>query len=809
MKHHAISDKRVADYFQLEGHMLSTRSADIYRAIEKSKKQNASIWMLRHPLPTSSEVVDRFFKRMESLYRMESPISEMQAYGVDAEGVAFAVFPALDGHSVLEGNLEKVEAERRFMSCLRLVETLHSSGIVCGDLCGSSFWVDRNGQVKFIGVMGSFDTEAAATSLLPPVDTLPYIAPEQRAGGGVEQASDVFSMGVLAYRLLTKSYPFGDSSAVLSAGFSVEQVMPISSFISQPPIWAEEVIKNCLHPDPQNRYGSAGDVLKAIVTVRERAFSDQSAPARINNAGLVETARPSKSELQVSAGPAVSTREKKEHLEEKTSPMRIVLVALLLIAVVGTGFVISSNMGGTLEVSSEETSDGFDTHRLVVHDSNLLGAIDKIGSSRSSLVELEASLDEFVGSDDPIAHDYLVRQAMEAQSDEVRALTEGAIIKRARRLGLMRSAEQVRQWLRTVSNQNRGEGYEAVLKSLDITLPIDARHVALRRAYIASPDVTLRLAAALALDSNQLREYQPVIAQLSADAMGWDSADDHSALGLILGNWQLATVFGDDVIQRRELIPDSDIIWLLTLLAERNDIYVRSIANLGLERGVLSPLRGVFLEVVRDRGDLQSEVLDSLIRAAAGVLRKEDIAHFGRWQSVITERILLAICADVDDREILKEAFDTLAGKSVIVQPSASLIDWVRRTYWENRVDFANVIGVLGSLDYVKESDVRQAFESFDKYVRDSRLIEILLNTRHPLVTKVVVDKYASLLGSGTLLGLLDNSDAEVRIAAIQALEGINDVSALRFIIDKYERERDPEVKEVYRENFWVLQNRS
>jgi len=807
MKHHAISDKRVADYFQLEGHVLSTRSADIYRAIDKSKKQSVSVWMLRHPLPTSSEVVDRFFKRMESIYRIEPPVSEMQAYGVDAEGVAFAVFPALDGHSVLEGNIEKAEAERRLTACMRLVGVLHSNGIVCGDICGASFWVDRNGQLQFISVMGSFDTEAAATSLLPPVDTLPYIAPEQRAGGGVEQASDVFSLGVLAYKLLTKHYPFGESSAILTEGFTVDQIIPVSSYVNVPPVWADDVLKNCLHPDPQKRYGSASEVLEAIYKVRERALSEKSVPARVSNASPMQTTISSESSLQASAGPIMSKKERVPKTEKQSS-LRLVFISLLLIAMVGIGFAISNNLRTTFEITGGDLNDGFDAHRAVVANTELHGAFEEIGSARTSLVELEASLDKFVASDDPIAHDYLVRSAREARSDEIRTMSEGAIIKRARRLGLMRSAEQVRQWLRTSGARSGGEGYEALLKSLDITLPVEARHVALRRAYIENPDVTLRLAAALSLDSGQLSEYQPVIAQLSADAIGWDSPDKYSTLALILGNWQLATVFGDDVIQRRELIPDGDIIWLLTMLAERNDIYVRSIANLGLERGVLSPLRGVFLEVVRDRGDLSSEVLDSLIRAAAGVLRKEDIAHFGRWQSVITERILLAICADVEDREILREAFDTLAGKSIVVQPAAALIDWVRRAYWENRVDFARVIGVLGSLEYVEESDIRESFQSFDKYVRDARLVSILLDTKHPLVTRVVVQKYASLLNSATLLGLLDNADAEVRIAAIHSLGGLNDVSALRIIIDKYERERDPAVREVYRNTFWVLQNR-
>jgi HEAT repeat protein len=63
-------------------------------------------------------------------------------------------------------------------------------------------------------------------------------------------------------------------------------------------------------------------------------------------------------------------------------------------------------------------------------------------------------------------------------------------------------------------------------------------------------------------------------------------------------------------------------------------------------------------------------------------------------------------------------------------------------------------------------------------------------------------------LGLGGLINLLTDSDKDIRIAAVRALKGYNDIGALKFIIDNFEREKDPEVREAYRENFWVIKER-
>lgn len=798
---------QIGDLYLIESHLLSTRAADAYRALDRNRGIPLCLWMLRHPLVVNSPAVARFADRIQRIAAMEPPIVDIVRHGIDASGMAFCVVPALDGHPIVSGNVEMHEAERRFISCVRLVERLHRAGLVCGDLCGSSFWVDRSGEIRFIGLMGSFDSEAAATAMLPPAETIPFLSPEQRSAGGVDASTDVFALGVLGYFLFTGRYPYGAGSTSLVAGFDLNTVEPLSRFVGTPPVWAEEILRRCLHPDSVSRFANAGAIAEAIAEVSRRARARESAPVNVPREGRVLTGGGGgeASPMRVESLPAVSVHVATETKPPSSDRLRLGILCGLLVLVS-----LVTAQWYTQQRRAQEASlrDELAVHREAVENPQLKEAIDVIGEANSELAERANQLDKVVNSDDPIAHQILVTSAKDAKSQQMRALSEKSIIDRARRLGLMRSSEQVRQWLRGIKDGDLPSVYEAVLRSLDTTLPIDAQKTLLRQTYASEPRLALRLAAALALDSGKFDEYQPVVGQLVGDSMGWQDAGEHAALALILAHEELAMLFGDDIVQRREQIPDKDVLWLLKILAGRNDLNVRAIANLAIERSVLAPLPARFLSLVRDRADLPPDVLSTLVRAAAGVIRQEDINVLGRWYDIDAERVLLGVCAQGAPTDVLRDAFDTLAGKSLTIEPSAALVDWVRRNHWDNRIQFARTAGVLGFIDSISDEELAAAFDSLDLYVKDPDLLDILLESKNSRISRVVVTRYAADLGLGGLINLLKDGDKQVRTAAIKALKDFNDIGALKFILDAYEKERDPDVRQAYRENFWVIKQR-
>jgi hypothetical protein len=172
-----------------------------------------------------------------------------------------------------------------------------------------------------------------------------------------------------------------------------------------------------------------------------------------------------------------------------------------------------------------------------------------------------------------------------------------------------------------------------------------------------------------------------------------------------------------------------------------------------------------------------------------------------------TRSASLAICADTTNREVLMEAFDIVAGKSPTIEPSASLIEWVKLHHWKERADFAHMIGVMAFLDVTDAKAVEGAFASIDRYVGNSDLIDILLDTNNSIVQKMVLLRYPSRVALGLKLSLLNHGDKEVRKAAIGSIESRN-IGALKIISDAYEKEADPELRKIYEERFEMIGER-
>ncbi|NDC37901.1 MAG: hypothetical protein EBZ48_07585, partial [Proteobacteria bacterium] len=513
-----------ATRFTIESHLLSTRSADASKAIDRERGLGVCLWTLRHPLSHNSESIKRFMSRLASIRDLVPPVSIIDTFGVDPSGIAFAVMPALDGAVVDSGNLEPAEAERRLISCIKLTARLHEAGIVCGDLCSSSFVVGRSGEVRFIGVLGSFDAEAAATAMLPPTETLHFVAPEQRAGGGLEPASDVFALGVLGYHLLTGAYPYPSNSAMFTGDFDPSQIKPVSAFTNHAPMWAEEVLLRCLAATPTSRYANAGEMLSAISLIRQQFEAGQRSPA--------ETSR---GEASVGTGVSRATKggaarltpkrpEREENAPSKRvrkSSARRAIIALLgmLLTASATALILAKKAPRT---DTPVKNADLDPLIALTQNTNLDDSVPRLkqadtNSANPDQQQMKTELERLANSNDPVAHALLVKLAKRATVREARDLAEAALLDRARRLGLQRSSEQVRQWLRTIKDNALPAAYEAVLGSLDSTLPLEARGKNLTQTYAALPKLAMKLAASLALDSQNPEDYRIILTQLLLD----------------------------------------------------------------------------------------------------------------------------------------------------------------------------------------------------------------------------------------------------------------------------------------------------
>lgn len=841
-----ISDP-IGSILEIESHLLSTRTADMFRGIDNSDGSSLSFWLLREKL--DSDQRDKFINRLSLIESLRLPNCPLRGFGVDAEGQAFALFPTVDANLIVSANsgiLDLREAERRFTPCLQTIEKLHQAGVVLGDVCSSSFVLDRSGRVLFIGVMGGIETglllsndqtsyQAAEQEMLLP-ETLQFISPEQRAGSLATQASDVFAIGVLGYRLFGGKFPF--------SGLSVSQLTnprtiypPVAPLVSPTttnsaalPTWCSEVFLKCLHSLPEVRYPNAIDLNVDIQSLRQKALFASEAPLVVNRGLSSDSKFKQQSGTSTFDPLSDKSRSDKTQIKRSLSKPLFALICLGLISfLAGIGYLIlspesplkdSQTVGSEVDAENDSGNEGTSNPASVeviqelllladaASDPKLKNAITALAQSNLNIEQRAPFLDALVASDDALSHQALVASAVVSTRQELRDQLQKAISNRVLRLGSLNTAEQLRQWLSTIPVGTLPENYEAVLKLVNPRQPLAVRESLLRQAYPKDQKSVLLFAAALALDSGEPQMFQPVVSQLVGDSLGISDSAQKSSFALLLAHPQIAEVYGDALVSRKSELSDSDLPWILSILATREDLNVRQIAQLTLERGQISSLRKVFLDAIKERDNLSPEVVISLVRAGSGTVTSADIAQFGLWVDGLSEKVLLALCAELKDQKLLVEAFDTLAAKPLTILPIVSLIENVRQKYWERRADLAPLVAVVGLPGLASEDQIIPMVNNLEDFKKDSKLFEALVTSSDPQLTNAILDRYFDDLGLGALLKLLRNNDKEVRIKAILALKRYNEIGALKLIIAEYEKEKDPDVIKVYRESFWMIAER-
>lgn len=823
---------KVSDYFLIEAPICATISAEAFKAVDKGRNQSITIWIGRKPLDRQSPEMGAFYVRMQELSRLEPFSSTISSFGTDAEGIPFVCMENVDGQPIRSGNVDIAAAERRFFAAIRSIEKLHDAGISCGDLSASSFWYGRDGEINFIGVAGLPDNFNARNLPEDCGEFLTFLAPELRAQMSEQvsahqalvrmPANDVFSLGVLGYYLLTGNLPWGDRYNRELADLPKEPPFLIKEALRNAPAWSEELLMKCLHPNPRHRYMNAGALFKALMSVREGGYNAATVPAVVNPRESAQRAAGKRTDLKVFPGQSVEALKAREAAKEQAKPVvqtRSSQVSAEIlkhrkpigIAAVGvTALACACLMlsGGEHE-SNNRLKEDLEVHRTAATNAELKKAIEGIGKEDASFSEKQNSFQSLVISGDPVAHAVLVKSAMEADSERLRMAAEAAVVERAERHGLSKSAEAVKAWLSTVTRDPLPKNYENILKCLDPSMPVKERDPALEQAFAELPSVTIRLTASLALDTRRFKDFEGLLTNMIGKGIGEDFSRGHSALALMLLHPELSILYSNDVIDNAELIPKADLEWLMEQAQDHSsDVNIPAIAGLAIKAKVYDSLHSVFLEPLRDKPRLPAAVVAALLHQAVGQARSEDMMALSNWYEPESEKILLAVCASAADRATQRQAFDMLTGRPLRIEPAASLIDWVKSHYWEKRGELVHAIGVLSNEGLIGHDDVKAAFSAFDPLVQDSTLIPVFLASNDPAILKLTLEKYGQFVGSSSVLKLLDHPDRGVRIMAVKSLARIDNLDFLSEVISKSKKEQDPAVKQAYQDVFFVIKNK-
>lgn len=232
----------------------------VYRARQLELDRIVAVKLLPAEMSEDATFVDRFRGEARMLARLQHPhIVNVFESGATAAGHLFFVMEYVDGEDLARvlqrGPLAAVEALRTLKEVCDALEYAHSQGVIHRDIKPSNILLTQDGYVKVVdfGLARIEDAppDCKLTSSGVAMGTFEYSSPEQSSGrGGIDHRSDLYSLGVVAYELLTGEVPRGIFD-------------PPSKKCAIDPIY-DDVILRALAREPERRYSSATAFREAL-----------------------------------------------------------------------------------------------------------------------------------------------------------------------------------------------------------------------------------------------------------------------------------------------------------------------------------------------------------------------------------------------------------------------------------------------------------------------------------------------------------------------------------------------------------------
>ncbi len=245
--------------------------ATIYRARDNQLERDVAVKVLRPEYGADPDFIDRFRYEAQSAASLSHPnVVAVHDYGADPVG-PFIVMELVEGEdlsSILRktGALPPRAAARLVAQAARAVAAAHDRGFVHRDIKPGNILVTREGRVKVadFGIARAL-SESALTLPGTTLGSVHYFSPEQARGEMATPASDIYSLGIVLFELLTGRRPWtGDTAAAIATARLTGAVPSPSALQSGIPPALEAIARRALATNAEDRFGSAGEMAAAL-----------------------------------------------------------------------------------------------------------------------------------------------------------------------------------------------------------------------------------------------------------------------------------------------------------------------------------------------------------------------------------------------------------------------------------------------------------------------------------------------------------------------------------------------------------------
>ena len=293
--------------------------AVVYKARCHRLNRLVAIKILKEDTTQDEELRRRFHAESQAVAMLSHP-NIVSVFDVSRSSDAdYIVMELLDGLTLKQymqqkGVLNWREALHFAIQIAKALEHAHSRGIVHRDIKPHNIMVLKDGSVKVADFGIARITSSSNTLTREALGSVHYISPEQAKGGRVDERTDIYSLGVVLYEMLTGRPPFDGESPVSIAIQHISERPPLPTELNPDiPKGLEQITMHAMCPDLENRYASATELLDDLDEFRknpEVQFAFHGAESRLR----IPTARPE------AAAPAAKPVRRQQAAAKKPEP---------------------------------------------------------------------------------------------------------------------------------------------------------------------------------------------------------------------------------------------------------------------------------------------------------------------------------------------------------------------------------------------------------------------------------------------------------------------------------------------------------
>ena len=249
--------------------------SDVYKAKDHKLNRLVAVKVLKQEFSENENFVSKFRVEAQSTAGLLHP-NTVNVYDVgDEDGINYIVMELVDGITLKKyiekkSRLSVKEAVSIAIQVAMGLEAAHNNGIIHRDIKPQNIMISKEGKVKVtdFGIAKAATSNTITSNVMGSVH---YTSPEQARGGYSDAKSDIYSLGITLFEMLTGRVPFnGDTTVAIAIKHIQEELPSPADYNEEIPISVEKIVLKCCQKSPDRRYQSAAELIadlkKSLIT---------------------------------------------------------------------------------------------------------------------------------------------------------------------------------------------------------------------------------------------------------------------------------------------------------------------------------------------------------------------------------------------------------------------------------------------------------------------------------------------------------------------------------------------------------------